>query len=148
MTRAILLAFTLVSAAQAQTYGNPTLNGRYYFRELLFVTDSTGNPTDVRSASGAITFDGKGGYSLSANQNLGIASSTVINQSGTYSVATNAAVTLTDPLKSALNLNARYTGEAVFGSTSEATDNTFALFVAIPQPAGGFSAKNLSGNYF
>jgi uncharacterized protein (TIGR03437 family) len=146
--RAIGFVLAISGVAYAQTYNNSTLNARYYFRELLFVTDSNGNPTDVRSASGAITFDGKGGFSLSANQNLGTANSTLINQSGTYSVATNAAVTLTDPLKPALNLNARYTGEAVFGSTSEATDNTFAFFVAIPQPAGGLSVKNFSGNYF
>jgi len=146
--RAILLAMAMLGAAQAQTYGNSTLNAKYYFHELYFATDATGNPTDVRSANGSISFDGKGGYTLAAYQNIGTGNSTVINQTGTYSVATNAAVTLTDPLDNALNLNARYTGEAIFGSSPEATGNTFDFFIAIPEPAGGDTVKSLSGTYF
>src|SRR5450631_3032098 len=81
--RASLLALALLGVAQAQTYNNATLNAKYYFRELYFVTDATGNPTDVRSAGGAIVFDGKGGYSIVATQNIGTGNSTALTVNGT-----------------------------------------------------------------
>ncbi len=146
--RAFLLASTFLGAAAAQSYNNASLNAKYYFRELYFVTDSTGNPTDVRSAAGAITFDGKGGYAISALQNIGTGTSSTLTSTGTYSVGSNAAMTITDPLKTTLNLNARYSAEAVFGSSSDAADNTFDFFIAIPEPVGGYNVKTLTGTYF
>ncbi len=146
--RALLLALAILGVAQAQTYNNATLNAKYYFRELYFVTDATGNPTDVRSAVGAILFDGKGGYTLIATQNIGTGNSSPLISSGAYAMSSNASLTITDPLKTTLNLNARYSSESVFGSSSEATDNTFDFFIAIPEPAGGYTARNLSGTYF
>src|ERR1035438_7078140 len=113
MTRAFLLALAILGTAGAQTYNNATLNAKYYFRELYFVTDSTGNPTDVRSASGAIIFDGKGGYSVIANENVATAAAAPLTISGTYTIASNAAIALTDPLKTSISLNARYTSEVV-----------------------------------
>ena len=49
---------------------------------------------------------------------------------------------------SSITINARYTTEAVFGSSSDAAGNAFNFFIAIPEPAGGYTAKNLSGTYF
>src|ERR1700683_4703838 len=105
-TRASFLALAILGVAQAQTYNNATLNAKYYFRELYFATDATGNPTDVRSAVGAIIFDGKGGYSLIATENLGTANSTPLVSNGTYDISSNAALTLVYPIISTLNLNA------------------------------------------
>ena len=146
--RAFLLALAFWGVAEAQTYNNASLNTKYYFRELYFVTDGTGNPTDVRSASGAIIFNGKGGYSVIANENVGTGAAAPLTISGTYTIASNAAIAITDPLKTSISLNARYTSEVVFGSSSDAADNTFDFFIAIPEPAGGYTAKNLSGTYF
>ncbi|HEY3840141.1 MAG TPA: IPT/TIG domain-containing protein [Bryobacteraceae bacterium] len=146
--RAAFLALALLGVAHAQTYSNATLNTKYYFRELYFSTDATGNPTDVRSAVGAIIFDGKGNYSVNATQNLGIANAAQYTANGTYSVASNASFTMVDPLRSTLTLNARYGAEAIFGSTSDASDNTFAFFIAVPEPSGGYTVKSLSGPYF
>jgi uncharacterized protein (TIGR03437 family) len=146
--RASLLAMAILGVAHAQTYNNATLSSIYYFRELYFVTDATGNPTDVRSAVGAITFDGKGNYSINAIENIGTGNSAPLSVKGTYSMSANAALTLVDPFRSTINLNARYTAEAIFGTTSDATDNTFAFFIAIPEPAGGYTVKSLSGTYY
>jgi uncharacterized protein (TIGR03437 family) len=146
--RALFLACAILGVAQAQTYSNATLNGKYYFRELYFATDSTGNPTDVRSASGAITFDGKGGYFVIANENIGTANAIPLGVNGTYTLGSNAAVTIADPIISSASINARYTAEAVFGSSSDSTGNTFEFFIAIPEPAGGYTTKSLSGTYF
>ena len=63
-------------------------------------------------------------------------------------MSSNAALTITDPLNSGLTLNARYTAETVFGSSSEAANNTFALFIAIPEPVGGYTLKSLTGTFF
>jgi len=147
-TRAFLLVLATLGAASAQTYNNATLNAKYYFRELHFVTDSTGNPTDVRSASGAIIFDGKGGDTVIAYENAGTGTAFPLTANGTYSIASNAAITITDPLNTQVPLNARYTSEAVFGSSSDATGNTFDFFIAIPEPAGAYTVKNLTGTYF
>jgi uncharacterized protein (TIGR03437 family) len=146
--RALLIALALLGVAQAQTYNNATLNAKYYFRELYFVTDSAGNPTDVRNAAGALFFDGKGGYSIIATQTIGNGNPSPLTASGTYTLSSNAALAITDPLKTTLNLNARYTAEAVFGSSSDAADNTFDFLIAIPEPAGGYNLKSLSGTYF
>ena len=146
--RAFLLALAFWGVAEAQTYNNASLNTKYYFRELYFVTDGTGNPTDVRSASGAIAFDGKGGYSVIATENVGTGNSAALNVSGTYAMASNAAITLSDPLLPSGSINARFSTEAVFGSSSDATGNTFDFFIAIPELAGGYTAKNLSGTYY
>ena len=144
----LLIASAILGVAQAQTYNNATLNAKYYFRELYFATDATGKPTDVRSAVGTMIFDGKGGTSVLATSNIGTANSSPLTAGGTYTVASNAAVTIASPLKSTVMLDARYTAEAVFGSSSNATDNTFDFFIAIPQPAGGSTLKSLSGNFF
>ena len=149
INRAFLLALAIPGVAQAQTYNNATLNAKYYFRELYFVTDATGKPTDVRSASGAISFDGNGGYSVNATQNIGTGNPAPLSINGTYTVSSNAALTFADPLKPRKNLNARYTSPAVFGSSSDASGQYLRIFtIAIPQPAGGYSVKSSSGTYF
>jgi len=146
--RALLLALAILGVAEAQTYNNASLNTKYYFRELYFATDATGNPTDVRSASGAVSFDGKGGYSINATENIGTANSVPLTVNGTYAVASNASIKMSDPLISSGSINARFTTEAVFGSSSDATGNIFDFFIAIPEPAGGYTVKNLIGPYF
>lgn len=148
INRVLLVALVLTAAAQAQTYNNASLNSKYYFRELYFVTDATGNPTDVRSAVGTITYDGKGGYAISAYQNTGTAPTSLFSATGTYNINAGAVLTMTDPLKGSLNINGRFTTEAVFGSSSEASDNTFDFFIAVPEPAGGDSVKTLNSSYF
>src|SRR5271165_4236606 len=89
-----------------------------------------------------ILFDGKGGYTVIATENIGIASSTPLAVNGTYAMGTNAALTITDPILPSGSLNARYTTEAVFGSSSDETGNTFDFFIAIPEPAGGYTVKS------
>ena len=47
------------------TSGNATLNGTYFIRQIHMTgRDSSGRPTRMRSASGPVVFDGKGGYSF------------------------------------------------------------------------------------
>ena len=59
------MAATLPAAAPAwDNSGNGLLSGNYYFREVLFVSDATGNPTQGIVLYGNITFS-NGTYTLS-----------------------------------------------------------------------------------
>ena len=57
--------------------------------------------------------------------------------SGTYSVDAGGFVSIDNPLRTGAKINARYGAEAVLGSSTEAADNNYDLFVAIPTPSGG-----------
>ncbi|MGI8988382.1 MAG: hypothetical protein ACR2I2_02215 [Bryobacteraceae bacterium] len=126
---------------------NKALTGKYFFRELAIVGDAGGNATDARSLLGAITFNAAGQYSISAQQTLGTGPATAATGSGTYSVAPSGTVSLTDPLRNTLTINARWGAEALIGSTTEAPDNTFNFFVAIPAPVAPQSNIVLNGAY-
>ena len=123
----------------AQTLSNQTLTGKYYFRYISLGTDGANpaNLPDPRSLMGTITFDGSGHYSIVGQQVTGSATPVSSTLSGSYSVDAGGFVALDSPLRSGTTINARYGAEAVIGSTTESTDNTFDLFAAIPAPAGG-----------
>ena len=76
-----------------------------------------------------------------------------LNGSGTYSVTPAGIVTLTNPQRPAQNISARFgtlsAGEGmVIGASTEVSDNTFDLFVAIPAPSSAVSSATLKDNYF
>src|SRR5579884_418051 len=94
---AVLTGTSLISA---QTIGNQSLNGKYYFRHLSLGTDTTGNITDARSLLGAITFDGSGHYSFTGQEVVG--GGVPASQTGTgltYAVDPAGFVSLASPLR-------------------------------------------------
>jgi uncharacterized protein (TIGR03437 family) len=143
-----LYALLIVSAVSAQTLDNRSLTGKYYFRHLFAATDAVGNITEVRSLLGAITFDGGGAYILAGQQNVGSAAASAFSSSGAYTMNPAGIVSLTNPLRPALSLNARFSALALIGSSTESTDNVFDLFIAIPAPSGGVSNASLTGSYW
>jgi uncharacterized protein (TIGR03437 family) len=126
-------------AADAQTLNNQALNGKYYFKHISLGTDgsSVTNFTDARSLLGVITFDGSGHFSFTGQQLTG--NSTTVSQqgSGAYAVDSGGFVTMDSPLRANAKINARYSTEALLGSSTESGDNTFDLLAAIPAPSGG-----------
>src|SRR5579864_6705724 len=104
----------------AQTPSNKSLTGKYFYREVLLVTDAS---QPVVSGSGSLTFDGNGGFA-----------------GGTYSVDSSGAVTMTDPLRSGSTINAKLGTSALIGSNTEAGNNVFSIFVAVPAPTTAISA--------
>ena len=146
--RLLLLLVLSSVGAQAQTLTTATLTGKYSLRHVEFTTDANNNVTDARSIVGAITFSGTGSYTVNGQQVIGSAAAAPFGATGTYSVTAAGLVTLTNPQKPTLNINARYAAEAVIGASTEATDNTFDLFIAIPAPVIVQSNAGLSGTYY
>jgi len=112
----------------AQTPTNKSLTGKYFYHELLLVTDAS---QPILSGDGSLTFDGNGGVT-----------------GGTYSVDPSGAVTLTDPLRSGATINARLGTGALIGSNTEAGNNVFSIFGAVPAPATPVNASVLNGTYW
>ncbi|MBY0508490.1 MAG: hypothetical protein K2X03_31555 [Bryobacteraceae bacterium] len=119
-----------VSAAAGQSLTNATLTGRYFFRHLLATTDAASNVTGARSALGEINFDGRGGYAISGQQNLGAAAASPLAANGTYSVQPNGFVSLSNPLQAGATMNARFGQGAVVGASTEST-GVYDLFIAV-----------------
>jgi uncharacterized protein (TIGR03437 family) len=132
-----------------QVLSTGSLTGKYFVRHVQFTTDANNNATDARSITGAMIFDGQGNYSFTGQQVIGTGAAATYTISGTYAVKGSGAVSLTNPQTSTLNVNAKYGAEAVIGSSTEATTNTFDLFVAIPAPAttNAYSNSTLSVSY-
>ena len=123
----------------AQTLSNQSLSGKYYFRHISLGTDgrNPGSLTDARTLMGSITFDGAGHYAYVGQQLSGINAAVSQTGSGAYVLDPGGFLSLDSPLRTGAKINARFATEAVIGSSTESTDSTFDLFVAIPAPSGG-----------
>jgi hypothetical protein len=131
-----LLGFLIVGTiANGQVLSTSSLSGKYFLRHVQFTTDSLNNVTDIRSVNGSVTFDGAGNYALTGQQTIGTTAAASFTSSGTYSISSGGFLTMTNPQTKTVNLNGRYSVEALVGSTTEASGNTFDVFVAIPAPS-------------
>src|SRR5258708_4593510 len=91
----------------AQVSSNSSLNGKYYFRQVMLVTDGGANVADTRTASGTVTFDGNGNLTLTGDLLIGAAAPAQFNSAGVYTVKPGGYVTLANPLRPASTINAR-----------------------------------------
>jgi uncharacterized protein (TIGR03437 family) len=132
----MMLAFAGIAAAQVSS--NASLNGQYYFRQVLLVTDSTGtNVVDTRTGWGTLAFDGSGNFTISGQQLIGTAAPVALTGSGTYAVKAGGFTTLSNPLRAGTTVNARLGVGALVGSSTEAGPTVFDLFLAIPTASLG-----------
>jgi len=120
-------SFTLA----AQTPTNASLNGKFWFREVLLATDGSSS----QNGAGALTFDGKGGYT-----------GPLLN-AYTYSVQSSGIGTLTDPLRTSSQINARIANGALLGSNTESS-NLVSIFVAVQAPNSALTNSVLNGSYW
>ena len=133
----VLLAGLLgLGPGSAQTLTNQSVSGKFFFRQVSLGTDGSGAFTDPRSILGTITFDGSGHFSFTGQQVTGSGAPTSQIGSGTYSVDSAGNVVMDSPLRSGDRENAHFGPEALIGSSTESSDNTFDLLVAIPAPTG------------
>ena len=128
--KSIVLWLGLTGAAGAQTLTNATLTGRYFFRQLLVTTDPAGTVTGARSALGEISFDGRGSFTISGQQNIGTQPATALAINGTYDVKPNGFVALANPLQAGAQLNARLGQGALVGASTEVA-GIYDVFIAI-----------------
>jgi uncharacterized protein (TIGR03437 family) len=123
----------------AQVLSNQSLSGKYYFRHISLGTDgrNPGNLTGAHTLMGSIAFDGAGHYAYIAQQLTATSAAVSQTGSGAYLLDQGGFLSLDSPLGTGAKINARFSTEAVVGSSTESTDSTFDLFVAIPAPSGG-----------
>ncbi|HXS96398.1 MAG TPA: IPT/TIG domain-containing protein [Candidatus Limnocylindrales bacterium] len=128
--------------------GNATLQGAYYVR-YLGVNGAANNCDCPVSFSGVMTFDGKGGYTLTSGQgvtNNGADHPLVTLNTGSYTVWSSGEVSLTNPFDST-NSTTLYGGVGQGAIVASSTDTAYVdLFIAIPV-ASGASNGTLSGTY-
>lgn len=136
----ILASFKLA----AQTPSNASLNGKYWFREVLVATD-TGQ---AQTQFGEIHFDGKGGVISVAQQLAGTSAVAIAGTSGAYSIQSSGMMTMSDPLRSSGQLNARLGAGVVVGSNTEAGNNVVSTFVALQAPSSTLTVSVLNGTYW
>src|SRR5262249_35545881 len=138
----------LAGHASAQPLTNASLNAKYYFVHLL-VTAAGGQAANAQNLTGAITFNGTGGYTLTGQQGDGAGALAAKSGAGTYSVAASGSVTISNAIRSNLQLAARLSGDGnvLVGSSTEASDNANDIFIAIKAPAANVTNSVLNGAY-
>jgi uncharacterized protein (TIGR03437 family) len=146
-----MMALGILFSALANAQLSPaSVKGRFFFRHLQFTTDSAVPPniTDARTALGSMTFDGVGRYVLAGQQTIANQPATNFAGTGGYTVDSGGVMTIGNPQRNSLSINARLGTEAIVGSTTESGDNTFDYFVAIPAPTIPISSNLFSGTYY
>ena len=144
-----LIAALLPVAATSQGLDDSSLAGEYHFVHLLASVGGDGRATDARNLGGIMTFDGSGGYTFQGRLGQGNGVPEASEGAGTYSVQSTAFATLTNPIENGLQINARVgaASEVVLGASTEATDDSYDIFVAVKAPDGGISNGTLTGAY-
>jgi uncharacterized protein (TIGR03437 family) len=144
----VLATLGFAGAVSAQVLNNASLNGKYYVAHLL-VTASGGSATAAQNFSGSITFNGAGAFSFTGRLGSGNLSPAASSGNGTYTVASNGTVTLTNPIRNTLQVLGRLSGDGnvLLGASTEASDNTNDLLIAIKAPAGNVANSVLNGTY-
>ncbi len=148
--RRYLLAFVLTAASvAAQPLNQTSLSGRYGFVHLLTNVSNTGQVQSARNLGGIITFDSTGSYTFQGELGNDSGAGSPITGSGSYSVAPNGFVRLTNPIVGSLVLNCRLGvgAEALLGASTEGTTGVYDFFAAIRLGAAGASNSTLSGSY-
>jgi uncharacterized protein (TIGR03437 family) len=139
----------------AQTLpGNSTIQGSYYFRQMGVDTSTANN--EVISASGTMTFDGNGNYSISATRLNPDGTTTSLTTPGTYTVLSNGTFTITP----GVDIGNGGVADSIFGgvgttgsnhilvgSSTDSYGPTLDLFVAVPVASNNASNATLNGNY-
>jgi uncharacterized protein (TIGR03437 family) len=147
----VFLLLTLASGLlSAQQLDNSALTGGYHFVQLLVTVTPEGETAGGRNLGGTITFDGNGGYSFTGRLGVDSGAPTAAAGNGTYSVNSGGFVELTNPIVQQWKVNARLgaDSEILLGSSTEADDGSFDLFVALKAPADGVTNSLLNGTYF
>lgn len=141
-------ALFLLSAAIAscQSFSNSSLTGKYFFRHMMILANTSGAVSEMRTAYGAITFSGSGTYSLTGSQIIGAAAPAAFTANGTYTVKSTGYVTISNPQRANTDITAGLGQGALTGASTE-TANVCDLFLAVQAPSTGQSNASFNGVY-
>jgi uncharacterized protein (TIGR03437 family) len=152
---ALLCAATGWQAA-AQTWdtsGNSMLNGTYYFREVIYVSNtSTGALSGATALYGTIAFNGSGTYTINctvydSGYGLFTCAQGGLPTSGTYSVAASGYGFLSSPRYSGVSVYGLVSQQGIFvGSSTE--DGFNDLFIAAPLSSPMPTLATFKGSYW
>jgi uncharacterized protein (TIGR03437 family) len=153
--RIVRAALLIVSAAIApafaaapawDTSGNGQLNGSYYFRQVVYVSDASGNTSRAVTLFGNITFNGSvpGTYTLSGITQQDSGGGFQIPSTGTYSVSASGHGFLSNPIVSNSNVQFLVSNKILIGSATESGYND--MFVAAPF-SSSLSLSSFQGTY-
>lgn len=146
--RAALALLLFAGTASPQTLNNASLTGKYYFAQLL-VTAAQGSATAAQNLSGSITFNGQGAYTYTGKLGQANGAPAASTGSGTYALASDGTVTLSNPIRNTLRVLGRLSGDGsvLLGASTEAADNTNDILIAIKAPTGSVTNAVLTGTY-
>ncbi len=148
----ILLGFLLAASGQStpgfDASGNALLNGSYFFRQVVYAGfDNSGSITKFVALSGTITFDGKGGYSVTGQmRDSTAAAAQSYTTTGGYAVAPSGLAVMDHPLYDKESVYGLVSRGVFLGSSSEGNVND--IFVAIAAGSTAASASALQGTYW
>src|SRR6266849_3489217 len=137
---AFAAAFCGCAMLPADVLSNKSLTGKYSFREVLLVTDSSSLALTV---FGTLTFDGNGNFTYSGQQLTGNAAPASASGNGTYSVEPSGLATMSDPLRTGTTINVRVGTNALVGSNTEAGNNVVSILAAVAAPSSPTTAGTL-----
>ncbi|MBL8238965.1 MAG: hypothetical protein JNM66_16200 [Bryobacterales bacterium] len=140
------LLFLSAGSAFSQSLTDGSLTGKYFFRHLMILGTSGGGVSEIRTAYGAITFNGAGAYTYTGSQIVGPGAPAAFTGTGTYSVKSTGYMTVSNPQRAGVELNAGLGQGAIVASSTEA-GGVYDLFIAIQAPSGSQSNASLSGSY-
>jgi len=153
----VLLLFLFagfVGQATAQSLdnsGNGKLNGTYYFRQVVYFFDSSGNNTDAASLYGNISFDGNGNYSINGSAcdaaNGCTSTATSFTSTGTYVIGASGMGYITSPAVSGDLVYGLVSNGIFIGSSTEDTVNND-FFIAAPVGSTPATNSTFQGNYW
>ena len=150
LNRVIVFAALSVSAAWSQNLdssGNGSLKGAYHFRllEAANFDQNTGDVTEAVAASGTITFDGAGNYTVTGSVVDSIGQAQTLS-AGTYVIGAGGFGYIINPLDSSDFIYGGV-GQGVFvGSSTEGlVDNTF---IAIPAATSAPTNASFTASYW
>jgi uncharacterized protein (TIGR03437 family) len=161
MSKRILLSILLVTTAFGarraaspgfDTSGNSTLNGKYFFRLLSMSVQPNGTTLSAQSASGSITFDGNGNYTLSGQKlDSQTGQTSPFSVTGVYGVASNGVAFFANPLApedTAESINGAIGANNIITGSSTETAGDFNLFIAMPAGAQAPTNATFQGTYW
>jgi uncharacterized protein (TIGR03437 family) len=146
----LTLRLSAADAVKPDSSQNSLLSGKYWVRDVIYKTDINGSPLYALSATGAMTFDGKGAYAF-AGQSFDSRSTPnkTLSLNGTYRAGAGGISDIDSILHPAAT-NTEGGNENIYGgvgsngifSGSATEGNYIEVFVAIP--AGSKIATNSS----